>query len=421
MMPSLLYIICLVLLSGTFSGTETAFTSLSFIQIKEMETSKKRGSSLAAKLAKDPDRLLTTILIGNNLVNIAASALTTTVVIELFGSYAVGYATGVLTLIILIFAEITPKQIAIIHNEWICSHTAYPILILSYILFPVIWIINTLSKAITRLFSGKGKKQISLQGIIHVVNLAERQGVVEDYESDLVKRVFRFDNIELRAIMTHRTEVFSIDEQATISSALPDVVSYGHSRVPVYSKHPEHISGVLLIRDLLKALNEGKGNLRVKNLMQPPLYVSENKRVHEMFFLFQSTQQQLAVVLDEYGGLAGIVTMEDIVEVLFGELYDEHETSEGDRITQLSHGVYLLQADTTIQQFQDYFHTTLDHSRHVSTIGGYITEVIGQIPVSGQTVNTPEGIFTVQRMTGNRIDFVRYTAKKASLRPSESD
>ncbi len=410
MMPYVISIIGLLILSALFSGTETAFTSLSFIQTKELESSSKRGGRLAAQLSKKPDLLLTTILIGNNLVNIAASALTTTLVIQLFGSYAVGYATGVLTLVVLIFAEITPKQIAIIHNELICIAAAYPILWLSYLLRPIIWLINGISKSITRLVSRGERRPISLQGILHVVHMAERQGVVEDYESDMVKRIFRFDNIEVRSIMTHRTEVKSLDEQATVKSVLPSLVEYGHSRIPVYSKHPEHISGVLLIRDLIKALTDNRQQQRIKELIQPPLFVSENKKVHEMFFLFKSQKLHMAVVLDEYGGLAGVVTLEDVMEVLFGELYDEHEVSDGERITRIAKGVYVLQADTPIQQFQDNFHCKIEHSRHVSTIGGYINEVTGQIPVTGQSITTDAGVFTIQSMTGNRIDLIRYHA-----------
>ena len=408
MMPHIFSVLLLVVLSGIFSGTETAFTSLSFLQIREMEQSASRASRLAALLANRPDQLLTTILIGNNLVNIAASALTTAMVIDRFGSFAVGYATGILTFIILVFSEITPKQIAIIHNERISSHMSYPLLWLSYLLRPVIWLINTLSTTITRLFSRGTTRNISLQGILHVVNLAERQGVVEDYESDLVRRVFRFDNIELRSIMTHRTDVFSIDEQASIASVLPDLVAYGHSRIPVYSKHPEQISGIVLMRDVLKAVVEQKDQQRIKDIMQPPLFVSETKKVHEMFFLFKSQQLQIAVVLDEYGGLAGVVSLEDVLEVLFGELYDEHEQKAGDPITKIGMDIYLLQADTPLEQFQDFFGVQVSHSRHVSTVGGYITEVTGQIPVTGQSATTPHGVFTVHSMTGNRIDLIRF-------------
>ncbi len=408
MMPHIFSVLLLVVLSGIFSGTETAYTSLSFLQIKEMEQSGSRTSRLAALLANRPDQLLTTILIGNNLVNIAASAMTTAMVIERFGSFAVGYATGILTFIILVFAEITPKQIAIIHNELISAHMSYPLLWLSYLLRPLIWLINTMSTTITRLFSRGDAGSISLQGILHVVNLAERQGVVEDYESDLVRRVFRFDNIELRSIMTHRTDVFSIDEQASIASILPDLVAYGHSRIPVYARHPEQISGIVLMRDVLKAVVEQKDQLRIKDIMQSPIFVSETKKVHDMFFLFKAQQLQIAVVLDEYGGLAGVVSLEDVLEVLFGELYDEHEQKNGDPITKISTDAYLIQADTPLEQFQDFFGVQVSHSRHVSTVGGYITEVIGQIPVTGQSVPAPEGVFTVHSMTGNRIDLIRF-------------
>ncbi len=404
----LIVIAVLVVLSALFSGTETAFTSISFIQVKEMETSRIKRKRVAAKLAKQPDILLTTILIGNNLVNIAASALTTTMVIIYYGSYAVGYATGLLTLIILIFAEITPKQIAIIHNVWIASHMAYPILLLSYILYPLVQLVNLISKRIASLFSKTQHQKISLQGILHVVNIAEDQGVVENYETELVRSVFRFDNIHVRTIMTHRTEITSIDGNAEVGAVFGDVVKSGHSRIPVYIKHPEEICGILLVRDLLKAIADDKSTLRIRDIMETPLFVSENKKVHEMFFLFKSQKLHMAVVLDEYGGLAGVVTLEDVMEVLFGELYDEHEVSEGDRISKIAKGVYIIQGETSIQQFEDYFHIKLSHSRHVTTLGGYVLEVLGQIPAAGQSIDTPLGIFTIQEMAGNRIELIRF-------------
>jgi len=404
----------LILLSGLFSGTETAYTSLSYMQMNELESSRHKRERLAAKLAKRPDQLLTTILIGNNLVNIAASALTTTMVIRLFGSYAVGYATGALTLVILIFAEITPKQIAIIHSEWIAGSMAYPIYWLSILLKPVIWLINTISRSITLLFAGKQKKKISLRGILHVMHLAENQGVVEDYETQLVRNVFRFDNIDVHTIMTHRTDIFSIEESRTLEDVLPEIVRNGYSRIPVYKKDPENITGVLIARDLFSMVfdDEGKEKKQVREIMKEPIFVSETKRVHRMFFLFKREKLHLAIVLDEYGGLAGIVTLEDVMEVLLGELYDEHETGALERISKFRDGMYVIQGETPIQQFQDTFDVMLSHSSHVRTIGGYLIEFLGQIPVAQQKIDTPAGKFVVTEMTGNRIEAVSFKPRK---------
>ena len=255
----IVYIGLLLVLSAIFSGTETAFISLTFIQEKDLQTGKGRTGKLAASLSKKPDILLSTILIGNNLVNIAASALTTATVIQYYGNYAVAYATGILTLAVLIFAEITPKQIAMIHNETICRIMAYPIRGLTWIMFPLIFLINGISSVITRVFSGEQKTVISQEGIMHAVNIAQTQGMVEDYETTFVQNVFRFDDIDVHTIMTHRTDVFSISGDLTLDAAMPKIIESGFARIPVFGDSPEHIIGILLTRDLLRHILKKEG------------------------------------------------------------------------------------------------------------------------------------------------------------------
>lgn len=407
MLPDLIIIIVLIILSALFSGTETAYTSLTWYQVKELETGKRRSGKLAAKLAGQPDILLTTILIGNNLVNIAASSLTTTMTIRVFGNFAVGIATGILTLIVLVFAEITPKQIALIHNDSIARIMAYPIKVLTYILFPVVKVVNRMSVTITKLTSRKNSKKISLEGILHVVDIAQDQGIVEDYETRLVQKVFRFDNTDVHTIMTHRTDVFSVPETATVSEVLGDILASGYSRIPVFSESAEDVTGVLLVKDLFKELQENKAETTlVKELAKEPIFVPETRKVHEMFFLFKKSNLHLAVVLDEYGGLAGIVTLEDVIEELFGELYDEHETGAQERLTHLPDGSFRILGETSIHQFEDSFNIRIEHSRHVGTIGGYLTEILGKIPQPHQEINAELGKFTIEAMRGNRIETV---------------
>ncbi len=396
-------IIVLILLSGIFSGTETAFTSLTFIQVKELEDSKRKAAKLAASLAKRSDVLLTTILIGNNLVNIAASALVTTMTIQRFGNRAVGYATGILTLVILIFAEITPKQIAIVHNKSISIAMAYPVRFLMFALYPFVFIIKGISSSITSLFVKEKRKHISLEGILHVVDVAQDQGVVEDYESNLVQRVFRFDDIDVHTVMTHRTAVFSINGSTSVKEALPLVVQSGFSRIPIYEGTPEHIVGVLLTRDLLDQVINDHLELTVDQITIDPIFVPETRKIHDMFSIFKHQKQHMAIVMDEYGGLAGVVTLEDVIEELFGELYDEHETGTLERIVPVGDDSYRIMGETPIQQVEDYFDLDMEHSRHVGTVSGYIIEQTGSIPAEGQIMDTEWGIFKVDSMQGNRI------------------
>ncbi|MDA3832324.1 MAG: hemolysin family protein [Spirochaetales bacterium] len=404
MTVNLIIIITLIALSAVFSGTETAFTSISFMQIKEMENSKKRRARAAAKLARQSDLLLTTILIGNNLVNIVASALLTAYTIKTFGSFAVGNATGILTLVILIFAEITPKQIAIVHNKKICAFMAYPVKVLTIVLYPLIIIIKRISSFFTKFFIRGKKEKISLEGILHVVDMAQDQGVVEDYESSLVQRVFRFDDIDVHAIMTHRTEVFSLKGSIPLTDAIGSVVKSGFSRIPIYDETPEHIIGILLTREIMEQIIDGNDEKTVSELGYEPIFVPETRKAHEMFFIFKHNKLHLATVLDEYGGLAGIVTLEDVIEELFGELYDEHETGATERISRMDESTYTILGETPIQQVEDYFSISITHSRHVGTISGFIAEYLGKIPAPSQVIDTEWGIFKIATMKGNRIN-----------------
>jgi CBS domain containing-hemolysin-like protein len=417
----LIVIILLVGLSAIFSGTETAFTSLSYMQIKELEHSEKPGGHMAAKLAKQSDLLLTTILIGNNLVNIAASALLTSYTIGMFGNYAVGYATGILTLAILIFAEITPKQIAIVHNKKICELMSYPVRLLTIILYPVIFIIRKISSFLTAFFVKGGKENISLKGILHVVEMAQDQGVVEDYENNLVQKVFRFDDIDVHAIMTHRTEVFSLERSVSIKDAIEPIIKSGFSRVPVYKETSEHIIGILLTRELMQNMLDGNEQMEIGELVHEPIFVPETRKAHEMFFIFKHNKLHMATVLDEYGGLAGIVTLEDVIEELFGELYDEHETGAVERISRFDESHFNIQGETPIQQVEDYFSINIEHSRHVGTISGFITEYIGRIPDPSQVVETEWGIFKIAAMKGNRINSLIFMPTKPPLNHLEQD
>lgn len=407
MITEIISLILLIVLSALFSGTETAFTSLSVVQLQVLAARHGKTGKLVSRLSKRPDTLLTTILFGNNLVNIAASALATQITIKVFGNAAIGIMTGVLTLVILIFAEVTPKQIAIIHNERICLLMAYPIRVLSVLLLPFISLIGAVSMAITRIFTPKERKaQISLEGILHMVRLAEDEGLVENYETRMVKGVFRFNDITAGAIMTHRTDLFLIDCEDTVSNVLPEIVEKGFSRIPVYRDDPEHVVGILLYRDIVAAMSRGESDARIGDLMVDPVFIFENRKVSELFFQLKREKLNMAVVMDEYGGLAGVVSLEDIVEELFGELYDENEIKGFEKITSIDSSHFRIMGDTTLHQMSDRFEIVFPHSKYVQTAAGYLTERLGNIPEEGQIIETDAGVFTVEKVRGNRLESI---------------
>ncbi len=415
MVLHIVVIVLLILLSAFFSAAETAFTSLTFIQIRTLENEKGRVSRLVASLAKTSDLLLTTILIGNNIVNISASALTTTLALALGGNHVVGIAAGVLTLVILIFGEITPKQLAINYNVEVAKLSAYPIKGLTYLLYPIVAVVRTFSSLIIRLFGQKEGSSLSLESLMHVVDAAEDEGVVDQWETALVQKVLHFSEAPVKSVMTHRTEVFSLDGELALQEAFPLMVASGYARVPVYRETKEHIVGVLLLRDALAAEVEGRGAEKIIDFCHSPIYVPETRKLDAMMVQFQQEKLQLAVVLDEYGGLSGIVTLEDIVEQLFGEIYDEHETGELLRIKGEADGTFLIKADTTMQQIKDDLDLQIEREDLSCTLAAFLIEELGSIPLPGEKIEFPFGQFTILSMKGRRIESVRMKVNQKEL------
>lgn len=396
------------MLSAFFSGTESAFTSLSPSQIASLRAKRDPRGALVAELASRPDRLLTTVLIGNNLMNISAGALATQITIRLFGNAAVGIMTGLLTLVMLVFAEVTPKQLAIAFNELICLRTARMIRVLSIIFRPVILLIAGFSRTVARLSGAHGRRSLTLDGILHIVRHAESLGILEAYKSRLVKNLFRFSDISVGAIMTHRTEVFSLERNTTIRDAARAAGETGFARIPVYRDDPEQIVGVVLAKDLIRHIDNVTEPIRT--IMLEPLFLPEQRRIDQAMTQLLKEKLNLAIVLDEYGGVAGIVTLEDIVEEIIGEIYDENESREGTKITRLGPHRFLIRADIPLSVINDFLPEPLEtDNSDVHTLGGYIAEQLGRIPSPSESVSTPAGEFTVTSIEKNRIVQLTYT------------
>lgn len=417
-MNDFVVLLMLLLLSAFFSAAETAFTSLSPLQLQEVIRKKARRGKLVKKLTEKPDILLATLLVGNNIVNLGASAMATDITIRLFGSRAIGISTGILTLIILIFSELTPKRLAIIYNDFITANTAPFILALSYILRPIIWFVVQASSLITRFFAAKPKHKVSLEGILHLLNVARDAGVVKDYEDRMVKSVFRFNDTPVEAIMTHRTEVFSLEANQRLKDVLETVNEEGYSRIPVYEDHPEKIVGIVLVKDIMDRIIKGQEGLKLKEIMIKPLIVMETRKVNELFWQFKRAKLNIAIVMDEYGGLAGVVTQEDVVEELFGELYDEDEEKGWEKITALSEGCYKIMGDTPLHTVKDLLGLDLPHGKSIQTIAGYVIERLDRFPQDKETLEIPEGRLIVESVQRNKIKSLRYIPSKGEGPPA---
>jgi len=401
-------IIILLILSGLFSAMETAYTSLTPGQTGVLAENYGKRGRLVKQLTERPDILLTTLLIGNNLANIGASSLTTILTIKLFGNAYVAAATGLLTLTVLIFCEVSPKQIALSSNEKIALGGARTILLLSWIFRPFIWIISSISKIITRIFTGKEKQTITLESLLHQVKAARGQGVVETYEEEMVRNVFRINDTPIEAIMTHRTELFTLEDKLTTETALEKLTESGFSKAPVLTEN-EEITGVITLADLVKAVKTAPGT-PVRKFSSPPYIVPGTLKVHELFFRFKNEAIHLAVVLDEYGGLDGIVTREDVIEEIFGDFYDERNNSvDKPPITKEKDGSWIIQGNANFYNISDTLKLKLPHDSRTHTVGGYLMEQLEEIPEPGTIVKLPEGEYTILEIKDKRIISVRFT------------
>lgn len=401
----------LLLLSGFFSGTETAFTSLSLTSVQNLiKRNRKRGVKIE-RLIEHPQILLTTILIGNNIVNIGATTLATTLVIKYFGSFYIGFGSGILILFILIFGEVTPKQIALGTSESICYRTVNSILFLSVLFKPLIFIISFISNMITGLFVKTSKKQITEEGLLTLFEVGSKLGVVEDYESQMVKDVFRINDTPIHGIMTHRKDVIRLDGNLSTEELFSEILEEGLSRVPVYENSDENIIGIILFKDIVKLSAEDKKR-PIKDFSHKPIFVPGSNKVNELFIRFKVEKLNIAIVLDEYGGLDGIVTREDILEEIFGEMYDENETFEEAPIIKLHDKTWKVAGDSSFYDIEDIIGLEIPHDLGTQTINGYLTKRIDNFPIAGTTIETEEGHWSIEKVESNCISSLIFVKKE---------
>ena len=401
-------IILLLILSGFFSASETAFTSLSLLQIQRLKREHPRAGLLLEQLKAHPDNYLTTILIGNNLVNIATSALVTEYTLHAFGDRMLGVSTGILTLVVLVFGEVAPKRLAIAHNEGICVGSVWLIHGLSILLKPLIYFIGAASFLIARLTGPARGQALTLEGLFHVVDLAKDTGILDTEKTRMMKSILRFSEIPVRAIMTHRTEVFSLPAEMALSEALPLILKEGYSRVPLYRHEPEHIVGILLTKEAVSQYLQKKKEVSLSFLMRPAVFVSVHTNLYKLLSLLREKDTNLAIVLDEYGGLAGVVSYEDVMEEIVGEMYDEDEERKEEPIQKLPDGTVRILGNTLLYTLNDTLNLEIPLSRETQTVAGLITELLGNIPQEGERIPTPWGEFRVESIRRKRVRSVLF-------------
>jgi CBS domain containing-hemolysin-like protein len=271
--------------------------------------------------------MLTTILIGNNLVNIAASVMATVIATRWFGSSGPGIAVGTLTILILVFGEITPKSLATRYAERISLFIAPPMLAFMRLIYPLVWMFDRFTAWVHRLSGQKGDPIVTELELISMLGHGEKEGTIERSEREIIERVFAFNDLKVRDVMTPHSEIFSLDGSQSVADALPRVNDGSYSRVPLYDKQSDNLDKVLYLRDLLAAMASGRSEVRIDEIAHPPVFVSQYRNIAELFAEFLHKKRHLAIVVDEYGVVRGIVTLEDLLEELVGEIYDESDVT----------------------------------------------------------------------------------------------
>lgn len=405
----------LLLFSAFFSGAEVALFSLSRVEIDLM--SEKRGSmgkAVAALLAK-PRRLLVTIYIGNEIINVSIAAVATVIALQLFDEYAIAISIGVGTFMLLIFGEITPKTFAIKHAQGYAVAAALPLTAFSKIIYPVqsavTWMANTAIKAAGGTPVSESS-QITEDELKTLLNHGEDKGVIEPDEKEMIINVFELGDTTVTEIMTPRTEIFALPMNEGIEGISRRAVLSNYSRIPVYGKDVDHIEGILYVKDLLAPGLE-KRTEDVKDLLHDAYLIPSTKKIDALLREFRKKKIHMAIILDEYGGVEGLCTLEDILEEVVGEPAD---MKKHDEIIKLETGEYQIHGRLGIEEFNADFKTSLEHEE-VDTMGGFVFHLFGRMPRWGEAVCHSGITFTVQKLKGKAIS--QLTVKMEKTTPEE--
>jgi putative hemolysin len=381
--PLAVLVVVLLAFSAFFSGSETAFFSLSRFSVAEFERGGARRRSIATLLG-EPRMLLVTILFGNLLVNIASTSAATALAIALFGERGIGIAVLLMTFLIIVFGEVTPKSLAM-RNPVAFAVAGAPVLRLLFVVFtPVRFVLDRIAAYAvekSRRIFGDTSDEYGARELATAVELGHREGLFDRFETELLTNLFLFVETVVREIMTPRLDVFSLDVETPLNEAIVEVRERGFSRVPLYKGQSDRIVGVLLAKDLLRYSREER--VPLCDIMRPPSFVPDGKPIRDLFGELIAAHQHIVVVVDEFGSFAGIVTLEDILEEIFGQIRDRREPRIEEYVRSGENRI-VVEGAMRLEDLNDIFETELD-SREIETVAGYLIERIGTIPREGES------------------------------------
>ncbi|MBN1075817.1 HlyC/CorC family transporter [Clostridium botulinum] len=400
-------LVILLMLSGFFSMSETALMSLNKIRLRHMVEEGVPGAKLVEKLTEDPNKLLGAILIGNNIVNIAASGLATMLATNMFGPTGVGIATGVMTVLVLIFGEITPKSIAKQKAESVALKVGKPIRLTVIIFKPFVYIFTAISSFFIKILGGDPKASepfITEEELKTMVGVSEEEGVLENVEKEMIFNVFDFADLQVKDVMVQRVDISALDSEATYDDVLKLIKEEQFSRIPIYNQTIDDIIGILNVKDLLM-LENPRENFKMEKYIREPYYTFEFKKIVELFKEMKKERNHIAVVLDEYGGTVGIITIEDLIEEIVGDIEDEYDDANTS-IEVIKDNEYIVDGSVRLHDIGDLIGIDME-SDEFDSVGGLIIGELGRMPEEKEEIECDSMKFIVENIDKNRIKKVR--------------
>ena len=349
-------VLILLMLSAFFSSAETALTTVNKMRVRTLAESGDKRAAMVAAVIEDPAKMLSTILIGNNIVNLSASSLMTTLTLRVFGNAAVGVATGVLTLLILVFGEITPKTMSTLYAEKISFAYAGAIHVLMVVLTPVIFIVNKLSMGVLfllRVDPNKKQDPITEDELRTIVEVSHEEGVIESEEKKMINNVFDFGDAVAKDVMVPRIDMVMVDVNATFDELMELFQNERFTRIPVYEENTDNVIGIVNMKDFILFDHEKEKNFSIRDYLRQPLYTYEYKKTAELMLEMRKTFNNIVIVLDEYGATAGLITLEDMLEEIVGEIRDEYDQDEEDEVREISPDEYLVNGSAKLDDLND--------------------------------------------------------------------
>ena len=422
--PSDIAMLCvllvLILLSAFFSSAETALTTVNKMRIRMLVDDGNKRALILDKVIKHQSKMLSTVLIGNNIVNIGASAISTLFVQNVFGNIYVSIGTFVLTFVVLIFGEIIPKTVAGIHSENVALSYARVISILMFVLTPIIFIIDNFSKLILmilRVDTSSKSSHFTEDELRTIMDVSQEEGIIESEELDMINNVFDFGDAQAKEVMIPRIDMTFAQVDSSYDELIQIFQEDKFTRLPVYEDTTDNVIGILNMKDLL--LCHDKDHFSVRDIMREPYFTYEHKNTAELFMEMRKSSISLAIVLDEYGATAGLITLEDLLEEIVGEIRDEYDTDEEDPIVQLSDREYMVLGSTNLEDLCDEIGLNFT-SEDYDTIGGYLIGLLDHLPEKNEVIITDDDVLLrVEQMDKNRIEKIYIKKPEAPVSDAE--